>query len=158
MAKGTNTRRYRNVANIVWSQPMHMKQVPGERKNSFLLLFLTNAGHSCTKAGTSQHPGLLLLPQQLGQPSPCMVSSPRSKHVWAEIAQTGARQESSRAAPTGSKPGSASIPQAAASRRVMLEICSATASPRIWMKMQILMQAPRYILPSVITAQVSRLR
>ena len=129
MVKGTNTRGYRNVVSTVQSRPTHIEQVTGERKKTLLFLFLANADHSCTKAGISQLPGLSLPSQWLGQPSTCMLSSPSSKNVWAEIAQTGTRQASSRAAASSSKPGSVSVPQAAASRRVTLETCSATASP-----------------------------
>lgn len=56
-----------------------------------------------------------------------MVSSPGSKDVWAGIAQTGARQESGRVATSSGKPGSVSVPQAAASSRVVLE----TALPHL---------------------------
>lgn len=157
-AQGTNTRGYRNIISIVRSWPTHIKQVTRERKKNCLFLSLANAGHSYTKACISQFPGLSLPPQWLGQTSTTsVVSSPSSKDVWEETAQTEARQESSRSAASSSKPGSVSVPQAAASRRVMVDTCHNFTS-FIWMKMQILMQVPRYMLVSVITTEVSSLR
>lgn len=70
MAKGTNTRKCRNVVSIVRSWPMHVKQVTGEKKKNLPFLFLANAGYSCTKAGISQLPGSQSQPNGLASPLP----------------------------------------------------------------------------------------
>lgn len=111
-------RGYRNVASTAQSWPTHIKQATGEKKITLLSLFLADASQGCTKAGISQ-------------PSTHLFSSPSSKDIWAEVAQSAARQESSRAVASSSKHGSASAPQGAAEalRRVMLETCSAKTVP-----------------------------
>lgn len=92
MAKGTNTKLLKCDGHCMVLVNMHRT---GERKKNLLFLFLANAGLSHTKSGISQLPDLSNPAQRLGQASACMVSSARTEDVWAEIAQTGARQESS---------------------------------------------------------------
>lgn len=158
MAKGTNTRKCRNVVSIVRSWPMHVKQVTGEKKN-LPFLFLANAGYSCTKAGISQLPGSHSQPNGLASPLPARFLPQEAKMSGQGQHRLGPGKKA-----VGLRPAVANLARCQFLRQQhQAERCwrllRHTFTSLIWMKMQILIEgSPRYMLLSIITTEGSTLR